>query len=201
MNRLANALEKIAEDLAEHHMRWCLVGGLAVSAHVEPRFTRDIDIAVHVANDQEAEQLGASLRQAGYTILAVVEQKATGRLATVRLVPPGQDAAGVVVDLLFASSGIEAELVREAATISIFAGSSVPVAQPPDLLALKLLSRDPVNRPQDELDLRALLTVVSQNDIAAVCKSLRLITERGYGRGRELLKELDDFLAQTGHEG
>jgi hypothetical protein len=34
---------------------FALVGGLAVSVHVEPRFTRDIDLAVAVAGDAKAE--------------------------------------------------------------------------------------------------------------------------------------------------
>ena len=39
-----------------------LVGGLAVSARCEPRFTRDIDIAVALADDAQAEKLVRALR-------------------------------------------------------------------------------------------------------------------------------------------
>jgi hypothetical protein len=38
-------------------VRCALVGGLAVSARTEPRFTRDADLAVAVASDAEAESL------------------------------------------------------------------------------------------------------------------------------------------------
>ncbi|MBA3393554.1 MAG: hypothetical protein H0T89_12975 [Deltaproteobacteria bacterium] len=34
-----------------------LIGGLAVSARTEPRFTRDIDVAVAVADDESAEAI------------------------------------------------------------------------------------------------------------------------------------------------
>ncbi len=34
---------------------WALVGGLAVSARAEPRFTRDVDLAVSVRDDRDAE--------------------------------------------------------------------------------------------------------------------------------------------------
>lgn len=39
------------------HIPFALVGGLAVSARTEPRFTRDADLAVALASDAEAEAL------------------------------------------------------------------------------------------------------------------------------------------------
>jgi hypothetical protein len=63
-----------------------------------------------VTTDSEAEALVGALRQVGYELKAVVEQEATGRMATVRLVGAGR----CIVDLLFASSGIEAEIVAAA---------------------------------------------------------------------------------------
>jgi len=38
-----------------------LVGGLAVSARAEPRLTRDVEVAVAVAGDAEAEPLMQAL--------------------------------------------------------------------------------------------------------------------------------------------
>jgi hypothetical protein len=55
---------------------------LAVSARTAPRFTRDADLAVAVANDAEAEALIRRLRTRNYGIEAIVEQDAVGRLAT-----------------------------------------------------------------------------------------------------------------------
>lgn len=77
-----------------------MVGGLAVSARGEPRFTRDIDLALAVADDAMAEARVRDLVGRGYRVLASIEQEATGRLATVRLEAPGENAQGVVVDLL-----------------------------------------------------------------------------------------------------
>lgn len=123
MTRLLAALQGIAEILDELGQPWALIGGLAVSARVEPRFTRDIDVAVAVTDDAQAEQLVRKLSSRGFTILALLEQEAVRRLATVRLVPPGESAAGIVVDLLFASSGIEPELAAEADRyLAIFIG-------------------------------------------------------------------------------
>ena len=188
-------------DLVALRCRFVLVGGLAVSARTEPRFTRDVDLAVLVDGDAEAEALGQSLRLRGYTPLALVEQTERGRLATLRLVAPRHDERGVVVDLLFASSGIEAEVVAQAEPLEIFPGVFVPVARVGHLLALKLLSRDDLRRPQDLIDLRALMGVATQDDLTLARQSAALISQRGFARDRDLCSMLEQLLARPGAPG
>ncbi len=48
-------LRKAVTDLDALRVRWALVGGLAISVRSVPRFTKDLDFAVAVANDSEAE--------------------------------------------------------------------------------------------------------------------------------------------------
>lgn len=91
--------------LSDCGRQFALVGGLAVSMRSEPRFTKDVDLAVSVADDADAEQVVHSLLQIGYSVLASLEQIATGRLATIRLRPP-VEGSEIVVDLLFASCEI-----------------------------------------------------------------------------------------------
>ena len=105
-------------------MAFALVGGLAVSTRVEPRFTRDADLAVAVGGDAEAEALIHDLRSR-YRVEAVIEQEAVGRLATVRL-STSADPRAPVVDLLFASSGIEQEVVSEAEPMELLRGLTMP---------------------------------------------------------------------------
>jgi len=93
-----------------------------------------------------------------YGIEAVVEQEALGRLATVRLTRSSKLQAPVI-DLLFASSGIEPEVVAEAERIELLPNLTIGVARTGHLIALKVLSRDDVTRPQDLVDLRALMRV------------------------------------------
>jgi predicted nucleotidyltransferase len=174
------------------------VGGLAVSARTEPRFTRDLDVAVAVADDAEAEALVQRLVSEGYRTLAVVEQKATHRLATVRLVLPGGDTRGVVADVLFASSGIEAEVARDAERLRVFPTIVLPVARVGHLIALKLLARDDRTRPQDQQDLRALSEVADDAEVRRARDAIGLIDERGFARGRDLRKALEDWLASRG---
>jgi len=169
-----------------------------VSARTEPRFTRDADIAVAVASDSEAEDLVRGLRARGYFIEALVEQAAVGRLATVRLIR-SREPASPVVDLLFASSGIEGEIVAEADMIELLPGLHIRVASAAHLIALKVLAGDDVTRPQDLGDLRALLRGASAVDISRARAALTLIAQRGYHRGRDLDAQLAEVL-RTQHE-
>lgn len=161
---LETALRQICADLTRTGHRFALVGGLAVSVRTEPRFTRDVDIAVAVAGDTEAEALIRTLRGAAYEIDAIVEQEAVGRLATARLTrsPKPTDP---VIDLLFASSGIEPEIVADADDLELVPQLRVHVAATGHLIAMKVLARDDVSRPQDASDLRALLGVASTVDV------------------------------------
>ncbi len=190
MTGLEATLRRIDADLRQADVRFALIGGLAVSVRTEPRFTRDADLAVAVTTDAEAEALIRTLRTLGYHIEALVEQEAVGRLATVRLSRSGK-AGAPVVDLLFASSGIEVELVDEAETIELLRGFEMRIARIGHLIALKVLSRDDERRPQDLVDLRALLAVASAEELAAAQRGLTLIAARGYHRGRDLIAEMD----------
>lgn len=106
MTSLEAALRQIDADLSEARVAFALVGGLAVSARTEPRFTRDADLAV----------------------------------------------------------------------------------------ALKVLSRDDITRPQDLGDLRALLRVASSAELTRARQSIALIVARGYHRGRDLVSEMNTLL-------
>jgi predicted nucleotidyltransferase len=176
---------------------WALVGGLAVSARVEPRLTRDVDLAFAVDGDPAAEQIVRDLLGRGYEMVAGIEHRDTGRLATVRLRPFLQGAAGALVDLLFASSGIESEIAARAEILEILPGMEVPVATVPDLIAMKVLARDDRTRPQDHDDLVALLAAANDHDVAEAGTALDLIAKRGYSRDKSLREELRTLVART----
>ena len=183
------ALREATDHLTRAGVRFALIGGLAVSARTEPRFTRDADLAVAVESDVEAEAVIRDLRRHHYEVDTVVEQAAAGRLATVRLRRhTGNDAP--VLDLLFASSGIEPEIVQAAEILEILPDLRIPVAGTGHLIALKVLSRDDDERPQDIVDLRALLKIATPSDRDRARESLRLITSRGFNRSRDLLAAL-----------
>ncbi len=174
--------------------RFALVGGLAVSVRAEVRFTRDVDIAVIVADDSEAELLTHDLRLAGYTAVASVEHETRHRLSTVRLMSP----SGVKVDLLFASSGIEVEIVDSATPIDFDGAGSVPVANAEELLAMKVLSMTD-SRLQDRIDAQRLLQFTPKLDITRVREHLARITSRGYAREQDLEAKLAMVLNDVGY--
>jgi predicted nucleotidyltransferase len=188
LNPLYEALKLTISKLAGS--KYALVGGLAISVRAEPRFTRDVDLAIAVETDTEAESIAGGLIRAGFSPLAGIEQTATSRLATVRLVPPN---GKVIVDLLFASSGIEPEIARAAETLEIATDIVVPVAQIWHLMAMKTLAYSN-QRKKDLLDLEQLLAVSRPEDLDKARESLQLIQERGFSRGKNLLQEFDDHL-------
>jgi len=187
------ALAAICLELVRLGRRFALVGGLAVSVRAEVRFTRDVDIAVAVADDLEAESLTYELRSAGYSAVASVEHETLHRLSTVRLMSP----SGVKVDLLFASSGIEGEIVDSATPIDFDGAGSVPVANAEELLAMKVLSMSDT-RLQDRIDAQRLLQFTPNLDIGRVREHLARITDRGYAREQDLQTKLASVLKEVG---
>jgi hypothetical protein len=141
------------------------------------------------ALEKALARLLSSLNAAGRSFalvgVAVVEHETQERLSTARLMSP----EGVKVDLLFASSGIEAETVRRAEVVELPNVGSVPVARAEELLALKVLSMTDA-RLQDRLDAQRLLACNPGLDLGAVRDDLRLIRDRGYDRGQDLEAKL-----------
>lgn len=196
MSPLESAIRRAVAGLARARVRGAVIGGHAVSARTEFRFTKDIDFALSVANDGEAERIVSSFLASGYSLLSMLEQTATGRMATARLLPSGDPSDGAVLDLLFASCGIEPEVVAAATPTELFPGLAVPVAQIGHLIALKVLSRNDDTRPQDIIDLRALLVEADADDLATARAALDLIAERGYDRGKDLQSDFDALLGR-----
>ncbi len=162
------SLRRVVADLDAEGLRYALVGGVAVAALTRPRLTWDCDFAVWVDSDARAEQVVLAMTRRNYIPGAVIEQAVTGRLATVRLTAPDPD--GTTVDLLFASCGVEPEIVAGAEVTEIAPGLSMPVARPGHLIAMKLLARDDRQRPADYDDLRSLAEMAGRRGL-------------GHGRG------------------
>lgn len=188
MTELETFLGRVAKRLDNLGVRWAVIGGIAVSSRSEPRFTRDIDVVVSVQNDDEAEQITLDFHQSGMSILAMIEQEAAKRLATVRL---NIDAnSEVITDLMFSSSGIEPEVVAAAKVMKVLTTTYAPVAQVGHLIALKVLSKSET-RLQDLIDLQNLLAIADEEERDRAREAVKLITERGYNRGKDLVSELE----------
>lgn len=186
MSDLEQSLRDIVAALNRCRASFALVGGLAVAVRAEPRLTRDADLAVAVASDAEAEALVHNLRSDDYHVFAAIEHDRVSRLATVRLSRPGYEQSAVT-DLLFASSGIEREIVASAESIEVLSGLTLPVAQVGHLIVMKLLARDDRQRPADADDLQGLRAVAQDHDWEIAYAGARLVIDRGYDRDRDLI--------------
>jgi predicted nucleotidyltransferase len=195
LNPVERALKRIFAELGGASVPCALIGGLAVSARVEPRTTRDVDVAISAAGDDAAEQLVFHLQSRGYVVAMLLEHEKTGRIATVRLTRDSERS--VYIDLLFASSGIEPEIVAAAEELAVLPDVTVRVASRAHLIAMKVLARDDRHRPQDFDDLRALLAGASDDELSTAREALGLIEARGYNRGRSLSEDLTRAITDT----
>jgi len=113
-----------------------------------------------------------------------------------RLMPPPDYQPGLLLDVLFASSGIEKEICQDAELLECFPKVFIPVADVEHLLALKILARDDESRPQDHADIQALLRVMSHEECIKTKALLHLISSRGYNRNRNLQALLEEVLTR-----
>jgi predicted nucleotidyltransferase len=186
-------LRQAAADLDAIGAQWAVVGGLAVAFRAEPRFTKDVDLAVAVADDQEAEGIVNRLQVRGYALASLVEQDYVNRLATARLVRSQAGTSSAFVDLLFANSGIEDEIVRRADRLEVLADVFMPVASIGHLIALKVLA----GRHQDLTDLGYLISAATEADLDQARASVATIQERGFSRGQNLPEDLAAIISQA----
>ena len=189
---LENSLVKIISWFENEKVPYALIGGLAVSFRTIERATRDIDIALAFDNDSEVEKLILSLQNLGYYPETLINQTTANKIATVRMLSQSEDS--IYLDLLFASSGIEAEVVQSATKVELISNLQINIADIPSLIALKTLSANDSIRIQDKVDLKNLLSDAKDSEVTQAEKLLELITERGYNRNKNLKAEFKKHL-------
>ena len=193
-SQLAQTLAQVSAQLTALSYDWALVGGLAISTRCEPRFTHDLDIAISVISDEQAELLTFKLIRRGAQMRFLLDHDEQGRLSMVSLLIGSSSVSPV--DLLFASSGIEAEVIQGATLLEVFPQVQAPVASIAHLTALKLLSVSQ-KRLKDLADLSALREVATDEDQKVTKEACALITQRGFHRGLNLSARFDRWI--NGH--
>ena len=193
MQSVDAVLRQAAADLDAIGARWAVIGGLAVAFRAEPRFTKDVDLAVAVADDAEAEGIVNRLQVRGYALTSLVEQDYVNRLAIARMVRPEAGTSSAFIDLLFANSGIEDEIVRRADRLEVLPDVFMPVASVGHLIALKVLA----GRHQDLTDLGYLISAATEADLGEARVSVVKIQERGFNRGQSLPEDLAAIISQA----
>ncbi|MDQ3248359.1 MAG: hypothetical protein M3Q45_04035, partial [Chloroflexota bacterium] len=61
----SNLIERLISLFADHHIRYCVIGGQAVNAYVDPLISLDLDIVVAVEQIEQTEQL---FQESGLTV-------------------------------------------------------------------------------------------------------------------------------------
>lgn len=193
MRALYDALAEIRDDLFDLGEGIALIGGLAVTTHTDPRTTRDVDLAVSVSGDSEAERLVRDLKARGYREVEIRENEVTGRLALVQLEAPSKLSPGTRLDLLFGFTGIEEEIVEAAESLEILRGLVMPVARIGHLIALKIHA----DRRRDRDDGEALIRAADAEELQLAREAIAQIALRNDLDAAELDQRLDLWIERS----
>jgi len=140
-----DVLREVGRLLEGAHVPYVVIGGHAVNAWIEPRFTADVDVTVR-ADAADFEQLKQVFVPAGYTVAREHGVDLPSGPDFVRFV----SADGVViVELQAAKTEFQREVVRRGTPTE----EGLRVATVEDLIVLKLIA----NRAKDRIDLGGLL--------------------------------------------
>jgi nucleotidyltransferase DUF2204 len=143
---LENGLKALVESLNSLHIRFTLIGGLAVGYRSRPRFTRDIDVLLEVPQLLLPGLLG-DLQSRGFSFNTeqVIRQWTRDHLTVLSY-------HGVNIDWLKPVIPLYQHVIDQARTES-FLGCSFPIASPESLILTKLIAF----RSQDQVDIESLL--------------------------------------------
>jgi len=148
MARIEEVLHNILHLLNKLRFPYMLVGGLAVGFFGEPRFTRDIDIAI-IIDPKNIEILIRALKRHKY-IFHEKEILMLSRLSNRFAIADPSDTYRI--DLWIPKSGYEKKSFERRKKKKI-SQTSFFLISPEDLILFKLLA----DRPQDILDIKGIL--------------------------------------------
>jgi predicted nucleotidyltransferase len=132
--------------LKARRTKYVIIGGVAVTAVGEPRFTADLDAVIFV-DDKAIEPLLAAAADRGFELDLDAEREAIAAGRSIRLT-----RGTFHFDLLVRSLFIEDQALERSRTIKVFR-RAVRFPSPEDLLILKLAA----GRPRDLLDAEGIM--------------------------------------------
>ena len=148
---LISLLTDIVRVLNAQRYDYALAGGLAYSALVAPRATMDVDVLI-LMPDRPPAALFDGLRSA-LGVLAPHPEPMAFKRATIWRVIGGEGEREVILDLILAESEFHRTALGRKRIVE-FAGLSLPIVAPEDLVLLKALA----DRPQDRVDIHGIIT-------------------------------------------
>jgi Nucleotidyl transferase AbiEii toxin, Type IV TA system len=143
---VADVLAMIAAIFDSSGLGYALIGGHAINAWLEPRFTADIDVTV-AANPAALARARAGLEAAGYRVNVEHGAEQASGPDFVRFVRAADDPP---IELQAAKTELQHRLITRARR-----DEAIAIATPEDLIVLKLIA----HRPKDLADLAGLLAL------------------------------------------
>lgn len=165
-------LADLAQVMSRLGLRWYVFGAQAAIVYGRPRMTADVDVTVDIGKMSTPAFL-AEVSGAGFSLRAAFSEDF---LREARLLPLVHRATSMPLDLMLASTRLQAEIL-ERSRLTEIGGVKVPVMSPEDVIVTKILA----GRPKDLDDVRGVLLEQRGLDLARV---------------RELLGELSAALEE-----
>ena len=132
INELAATAAELQSLLNEHGWSFCFIGGLAVQAWSEPRYTKDVDLTLLTGFGGEEAFIDILLaRYAG-------RRSDARKFALLHRVLLLQDARGLGIDI--GALPFEVEAVKRAAMVEAFPGVKLRFCTAEDLIVMKVFA-------------------------------------------------------------
>ncbi|MCX6935603.1 MAG: nucleotidyltransferase [Verrucomicrobia bacterium] len=147
MNELAQLALGLQTFWQGKGWKGCVIGGLAVQAWGEPRFTMDVDLNLLVGLGREEEFIDAWLEKFSARIPNVKEFALENRVLLLR------SLEGIGIDIALGCLPYEDEAIGRAVDVEFDQGVKIKICTPEDLLIMKSFA----DRPQDWIDIRGIL--------------------------------------------
>lgn len=139
--QLIESFKLINHILKKHHIRYCLIGGIAAGYWGQPRYTHDMDFTV-VSLDHNLSGLTKILQQEGCKVLSKGD----------KIQVTGKGKLHFIADFILAEMNYQDWVIQRAKPVTMF-DIDVPICSAEDLIILKLIA----NRRQDLLDIENIL--------------------------------------------
>ena len=169
MNELTRLALGLQEFWKEKGWEACVIGGLAVQAWGEPRFTMDVDVSLWAAVGGEEGLVDAWLNKFPSRIPDARKFALENRVLLLR------GPEGIGVDIALGCLPFEKQAIRNAVEVELEPGARLRVCRPEDLVVMKAFA----DRPQDWLDLRGILIRQKRRpmDWAHICRELKPLAQ------------------------
>lgn len=147
MNELTRLALGLQEFWKSKGWEACVIGGLAVQAWGQPRFTLDVDVSLLAGLGREEELIEAWLTAYPSRIPDPKKFALDNRVLLLR------GPEGIGIDVALGCLPFEEQAIRNAVEVELEPGARVKLCRPEDLIVMKAFA----DRPQDWLDVRGIL--------------------------------------------